>query len=487
MITVEAWTTIRYLRAQGKSVRAIARELGLARNTVRAALRQDAPPRYTRPKRPNPKLEPFITQIEEMVVQKHFIGSRVLRELRALGYQGGQAALYDYLRTFKAETQRSRLTERFETDPAQQGQFDWSPYTVPLGGIVTRVVIFCLTLAFSRRKFYWPSLDETQASVFEALEAALHYFGGSPKQLLVDNAHVFVSDASPEHFTWNKHFLELCGHYGIEPRACQPGRPRTKGKVERPFFYLEQHFIKGNAWEHFGAFARALAAFASDELDTLIHSTTGERPIDRFQAERALLTPLPSVPFIGTHEEMRKVSWDCLISFGGSRYSVPWPYAAKHVWLRTSQGLKLIVRNQSGEQIACHDLAAKKGSTNIDPSHYEGLRKAVPKTRALLEEAFLGLFPEHAAFIEGLLIQQKNNALKHLRAIVDLAEVYPREALAAAFVAAKDYNTYSHRFIRGLLEAGEWVPRDMQSADLAGPNSLTVDLQVYQQILEAGR
>jgi len=193
------------------------------------------------------------------------------------------------------------------------------------------------------------------------------------------------------------------------------------------------------------------------------------------------------VPFIGTHEEMRKVSWNCLISFGGSRYSVPWPYAAKHVWLRTSQGLKLIVRNQRGEQIACHDLAAKKGSTNIDPSHYEGLRKAVPKTRALLEEAFLGLFPEHAAFIEGLVIQQKNNALKHLRAIVDLAGVYPREALAAAFVAAKDYNTYSHRFIRGLLEAGEWVPRDMQPAGPAEPCSLTVDLQVYQQILEAGR
>jgi transposase len=487
MITVEAWTTIRYLRAQGKSVRAIARELGLARNTVRAALRQDAPPHYVRPKRHNPKLEPFIAQIEEMVLQKHFIGSRVFRELRALGYQGGRTALYDYLRTLKTASQRARLTERFETEPAQQGQFDWSSYTAPLGGIVTRVVIFCLTLAFSRRKFYWPSLAETQASIFEALEAALHYFGGSPKQLLVDNARAFVSDASPERFTWNSHFLELCGHYSLEPRACQPGRPRTKGKVERPFFYLEQHFIKGNAWEHFGAFARALAVFTRDELDTLIHATTGERPIDRFEAERPLLTPLPAVPFIGRHEEMRKVSWDCLISFGGSRYSVPWPYAAKHVWLRTSQGRKLIVRNQSGEEIACHDLAARKGSTNIDPSHYENLRQAVPKTRVLLEEAFLGLFPEHAAFIEGLLIQQKNNALKHLRAILGLAEVYPRQALAAAFVAAKDDNTYSHRFIRGLLEAGEWTPCDVRPADLATTSSLSVDLQVYQQVLEAGR
>ena len=482
---MEAWTTIRYLHAQGKSVRAIARELGLSRNTVRAALRQDAPPHYVRPKRRNPKLEPVIAQIEEMVLQKHFIGSRVLRELRALGYDGGQTALYDYLRTLKAEAQRSRLTERFETEPGQQGQFDWSPYTVILGGVVTRVVVFCLTLAYSRRKFYWPSLDETQASVFEALEAALHYFGGSPKQLLVDNAHAFVADASPERFTWNRHFLELCGHYGIEPRACQPGRPRTKGKVERPFFYLEQHFIKGNAWDNFGAFAGALDAFMREELDTLIHSTTGERPIDRFEAERPLLTPLPAVPFIGTHEEMRKVSWDCLISFDGSRYSVPWRYAGKHVWLRTSQGRKLIVRNQSGERIACHDLAAKKGSTSIDPAHYEGLRKGLPKTRVLLEEAFLRLFPEHGAFLEDLAIQQKGNALKHLRAILGLAEVYPPEALAAAFVAAKDYNTYSHRFIRGLLEAGESAPRHSRCPDLAAARAVTVDLQVYQRVLEA--
>ena len=484
---MEAWTTIRYLRAQGKSLRAIARELGVSRNTVRAALRQNAPLQYVRPKRPNLKIEPFIAQIEQMVLQKQFIGSRVLRELRALGYQGGETSLYEYLRSLNAKAYRSRVTERFETDPAQQGQFDWSPYTVPLGGILTRVVVFCLTLAFSRRKFYWPSLDETQASVFEGLEAALHYFGGSPKQLLVDNAHAFVTDASAQHFTWNTHFLELCGHYGIEPRACHPGRPRTKGKVERPFFYLEQHLIKGNGWEDFGVFARALVAFTVDELDTLVHSTTGERPIDRFQAERPLLTPLPAAPFIGTHEEMRKVSWDCLISFGGSRYSVPWPYAGKHVWLRASQGLKLIVRSQAGEQIACHNIAAKKGLTHIEPSHYEGLRKALPKTRVLLQESFLGLFPEHAAFIDGLLIQQKNNALQHLRAILGLAEVYPRTALADAFAAAKEYNTYSHRFIRGLLEAGERVPHDAPLSAPTGASSLVVDLSIYQRVLEAGR
>ncbi len=50
---------------------------------------------------------------------------------------------------------------------------------------MVKVTVFCLTLAFSRRKFYWPGLNEIQASIFEAIESALHHFGGSPKQLLV--------------------------------------------------------------------------------------------------------------------------------------------------------------------------------------------------------------------------------------------------------------------------------------------------------------
>lgn len=489
MITVEAWTTIRYLHSQGKSIRVIAKELGLARNTVRAALRQGNAPRYSRPERPNPKLEPFLADIRLMLFEKRFIGSRILRELRGKGYQGGASALYTHLRALKVTLGDARITERFETAPGQQGQFDWSPYTVSLGGVLTQVSVFCLTLSFSRRKFYWPSLDETQASVFEAIEAALRHFGGSPKEILVDNARVFVADPDPKHFAWNPRFLELCGHYSIEPQACQPGRPQTKGKVERPFFYLEQQFVKGGAWADLGDFAHALAVFTAEDLDVRVHTTTGARPIDRFREEQPLLTPLPARPFIGTHEEMRKVSWDCLVSFGGSRYSVPWRYAGKHVWLRTSQGLRLTIRDQAGQQIALHDLARRKGSTLVEPSHYEGLRKGTPRTRSLLEESFLNLFPEQRWLLDGLSIQQKNNVTDHLRAILSLAEVYSRPALLRAFAAAKEYNTYSQRFIRGLLEAGDPVKQEIRPCEAAAiPTSpVTADLTVYQQILEAGR
>ena len=493
MIVVEAWATIRYLHAQGRPIRAIARELGLSRNTVRTALREDNPPRYARPSRPNPQLAPFSEQIRQMWVEKEFIGTRILRELRALGYEGSASALYAYLRDVKAAV-KARVIERFETLPGQQAQFDWSVYTITLGGQTVKLTLFCLTLAFSRRKFYWPSLDATQASIFEALEAGLRHFGGAPKEVLVDNARALVLEAHPEQPVWNPHFLELCGHYRLQPRTCQPGRPQTKGKVERPFYYLEQQFIKGNTWADWDALAGDLAAFTADDLDQRPHGTTGEPPIERFAREQECLTPLPPVPFIGTHELIRKVSGDCLVPYGGSRYSVPWPYAGKQVWLRPSQGRQLIVRGQDGQEIARHNLVIQKNCTVLVPEHYAGLRRAAPKTRTRLEQDFLQRFPQADWFVEALFIQHKNNGLHHLRAILGLVDLYPADALMWAFEQARLYNTYSQAFIRGLLEAqpqlqpeiwpGLRSPSAIGATPSRCPGGIGADLQVYQRLLE---
>jgi transposase len=489
MLSVEGWTTIRYLHAQGKSIRAIADELGIARNTVRAALRRDGPPRYVRPKRPNPKLAPFADQIRRMAGEQGLIGSRILRELRALGYRGGPTALYSHLRALRAGLPDPRVTARFETGPGQQGQFDWSPYTIPLGGAPAKVIVFCLTLAFSRRKLFWPSCDETQGSIFEAIEAALRFFGGAPKELLLDNAKAFVADARPDRFAWNPRFLELCGHYAIEPIVCQPGRPQTKGKVERPFFYLEEQLIKGRAWPDFDAFAADLARFVADDVDVRVHSTTQERPIDRFAREQPALTPLPRAPFIGSHEESRKVSWDCLVSFRGARYSVPWVYAGQRVWARASQGRRLLLRNQGGEEVARHALAATKGVTVLVAEHYAGLRQDQPKTKAVVAEAFLRRFPEHAWFVAAVERHHPSNAVAHLRAILGLADLYAPAGLRAAFEEARAYQTYSHRFIRGLLEAGDQVapPSGTILCFARPPGAVGADLGVYQAILEAAR
>jgi transposase len=491
LLSVEAWTTIRYLQAQGMGIRAITRELSLSRKAVRRALRSEDVPHYQRPKRPNPQLVPFEVCIRELYFREHLIGSRILRELRLLGYAGSASALYSYLKSLRAQVPSRKATVRYETAPGQQGQFDWSPYTVELGGEPLKVIVYGMTLGYSRRKHYTASLDETQVSIFEAVEGCLRHFGGAPKELLVDNAKAFVLDANPAHFRWNPQFLELCGHYRVQPRACQPYRAQTKGKVERPFFYLEQQFLKGRRFPSFTHLLQELAAFEHDDLDVRVHSTTQERPLDRFAAEAPHLTPLPEARFVGTLALSRKVSWDCLVSFRSSRYSVPAVYAGQLVWLLVSRGTHLLVLDAQRTVIAEHALSTAKGRTVIQDEHYAALRRGPARTYVVLAEQFLARFPQHAAFLEGLTTQHKLNPAAHLRGVLELALLYEAPRLEGAFAVAQEYQTYSHGFIRGLLESGEpptTSPAHGAAFPLAGralpPAPVRCDLGRYQRLLE---
>jgi transposase len=452
LLSVEAWTTIRYLHAQGMAIRAICREVGASRKAVRRALRTEGVPRHRRAKRPNPELAPFEARIRELYFREHLIGSRIVRELRAEGYAGSASALYAYLKGLRAALPSGRATERFETAPGQQGQFDWSPYTVELGGEPTRVIVYGMALGYSRRKHYTASLDETQASIFEAVEACWRRFGGAPKELLVDNAEAFVLDANPAHLRWNPQFLELCGHYRVRPRACRPYRARTKGKVERPFFYLEEQFIKGARFASFQHFLQALAAFERDDLDRRVHATTRERPIDRFAAEAPHLTPLPSR---GTH---------------------------------------LLILDARRQALVEHRLSATKGTITMLEEHYAPLRRTTARTYAVLAEQFLARSPHQAAFLDGLVAQHKLNPADHLRPVMELATPYAPADLERAFALAHEYATYSHGFVRGLLESADHPTVGTPSAEPAPPEGRALpttpvrgDLAPYQRLLEAAR
>jgi len=423
-----------------------------------------------------------------MLVNDHFIGTRILKEMRLRGYDGSQTAFYRFLSSIKVyEGKATKACIRYETLPGQQGQFDWSPYTVPIGGCMTRVVVFRLILGYSRRQCHFASLNESQASVFQGIEHGLLKIGGAPKELVVDNAGAFVVNAQPAHFKWNPRFLELCGHYSMKPVACRVGNPRAKGKVERPFYYLEQHFIKGYSFLSFEHLCQELSRF-DDELGTRVHQTTQERPIDRFEWEREYLTPLPPGRFVSSREVFRHVSWDSLLPFGSSRYSVPSDYAGKDVWVGVSQGRYLQVYNQQGHLVAQHILSEKKRVTILVEEHYANLRKNQARTRIMLENEFLEKFPDERDFLEKLYVQQKLNPVFHLKPILDLATIYPRETMLKVFALAKEYNTFSCHFIRGLLEKEapqEAVPEPRAYSLWAVP-AITVraDLSAYQKIME---
>jgi transposase len=131
------------LLAQGYRNKAIARQLEIDVKTVRRVTK-GAKKRKARPS----KLDAFKPVIQELVVKKELSAIRVLREIRALGYQGGYSVLKEYSRSIRRRSRR-RPHLRFETEKEKQGQVDLSDYTVDFRGQATEVV--CFSMIFGSR------------------------------------------------------------------------------------------------------------------------------------------------------------------------------------------------------------------------------------------------------------------------------------------------------------------------------------------------
>jgi hypothetical protein len=178
---------------------------------------------------------------------KQFRVSGILKDLQSKGYRGSTAALYRYVvQDLKPEKvgQNTDAYRPYETHPGEQSQYDWSDYTVLIGGKLVKVYVHFNISWFSRRKQYNGSLSVLQMDVFESLEESFHKIKGVCARPQVDNAKVFLENASKEHFYWNHRFLDFCGFYRIKLTYSLSYYPWSNGKMEAPFSYPETHFLR---------------------------------------------------------------------------------------------------------------------------------------------------------------------------------------------------------------------------------------------------
>ena len=447
---MEDWVTIKNIkkRKPAMGTRAIAELLNISRNTVKKALSSDNSPEYKRVEKVNPDIEPFKEYITAKLSLGGLIASRVLNDIKSKGYKGSKSAFYRFVTLLNLKEKRT--FRPYETSEAEQAQFDWAEYSIVIAGELTKVYVFNYILGFSRYRIYNASLSINQSCVYEAIENSIIELGGTATRLQTDNAKCFVINSSKDNFLWNQRYLAFCGHYGFKPSRSLPGHPWSKGKVEKPFDYLEEHFIKGNMFFCFDDFINRLKTF-QEEVNNRIHSTTKQTPEHLFNKEKELLLPCANQRYVGIKEEVRKVTSDCLISFSGSRYSVPSIFALREVWLRVSKGYILEIYSSGNVLIATHYLSLQKGKVIIDKSHYKN-HNIERGNFNRVSSMFLDIFPEYNWFIEKLMAQKRINYVYHLTQILHIAGYYPQEDLLKAFSVCRDYNVYTHNFIKGYLE-----------------------------------
>lgn len=293
---------IRVLARQGHGIKAIARELGVSRNTVRKYLRGErSQPKY-RPRAPRPtKLDPYKDYLHARLeaARPHWIPATVLyREIREQGYPGGISQLKAYLAPYKQRPEEPLI--RFETPPGKQMQVDFT--TIRCGRAPLKA--FVATLGYSRATYVLFSEREDSEAWLTGLREAFAYFGGVPEEALFDNAGAIITERDAygegEH-RWHPALAALADEYGFRPKVCRPYRAKTKGKVERFNRYLKESFITPlaatlkmagltldvpTANAHIGRWLDEIAHQRT-------HGTTGEKPAARLAEERLVLLPLP--------------------------------------------------------------------------------------------------------------------------------------------------------------------------------------------------
>lgn len=372
MVNRNKYGAIHELAGNGIPKKEIARQLDVTVKTVRRALKKPLWEPYQRQ-----KAATVLSQFEQWLTSRapevDFNAAILFRELKLSGYTGCYDTVKLFVRPLRSEHRKHLdAVMRFETAPGRQGQVDWGSATVWVGEARIRIHFFAMVLGYSRRLFGRAYLDERLQTLLNAHQEAFSWFGGSPQELLYDNPKTIVVDRKERHPTLHRTFADFAGHYGFTPRLCQPYRPQTKGKIESGVKYIKRNFLPGRRFIDLEHLNRELERWIVEVADIRIHGTTGCRPIERFVEER--LVDLKSVPPYRLEVAItRQVARDCMITFGGNRYSVPWRFAGKQVQVEL-WGDEIRIECNT-EVIATHRKLSGTGRQCSDPAHYQGLFK----------------------------------------------------------------------------------------------------------------
>lgn len=376
MYRQEIWMDVKVLHRQGASIRAIARQTGFSRATVRKILREPvAKPYAPRPARVG-KLDPFVERLAECLAARPFARASVLyEEIRGEGYTGHYEAVKRWVRAARrAASARRRACVRFETAPGIEGQMDWKG---PVKGLLAsdpaaEVHFFRFVLAWSRFAITVVVRSLALPSTLAALCKAFEQLGGVPHRLVLDNPKTAVLVPKPR-LTFHPAFAELCRHYRCEPDPAWPYHPERKGKIERSFQDLRDAGLLDVTYADLGALQRAVDGVEAARR-ARVHTTTGEPPLVRFERERAALLPLPAVAFDPRIPESRRVMSDCTVSFASAFYSVPFQHVGSRVIVKADPLDETIQIFAATECIATHRRVAKRQRSILE-EHVALLRR----------------------------------------------------------------------------------------------------------------
>jgi transposase len=381
MLVVETIAKIRRAHfVQGKSIKAICRELKVSRKVVRKVLRSGATAfEYERSVQPLPRIGPWKDDLERLLAANEARASRerltlmrIFEELRGLGYEGGYDAVRRYARSWQRDRSASPADAYVPLSfaPGEAYQFDWSHEIVLINGVTVKVKVAHVRLCHSRMLFVRAYPRETQEMVFDAHDRAFAFFKGTCTRGIYDNMKTAVETIFVgRERAYNRRFLQMCGHYLVEPTACTPSAGWEKGQVENQVGVVRERFftprLRVKSYEELNAWLldRCIAYAKAHRHPELRERTVWEA----FEEERPSLVAYAG-RFDGFHAVPASVSKTCLVRFDNNRYSVAASAVGRPVEVRAYADR--IELRQEGRLVGEHRRCFGRDQTVFDPWHY---------------------------------------------------------------------------------------------------------------------
>jgi transposase len=334
---------------------------------------------YEREKQPLPKIGPWREQLDALLLEndgkparERLTFIRLFEELRGFGYAGSYDAVRRYAISWRKE--RGAATAPAFVPlifaPGEAYQFDWSHEIVVLNGATVTVKVAHMRLCHSRMLFARAYPRETQEMVFDAHDRGFAFFKGACERGIYDNMKTAVDTIFVgKDRLYNRRFLQMCGHYLVDPVACTPASGWEKGQVENQVGLVRERF-----------FTPRLRCKSLDELNAWLldkcvayakahrHPEIADKAIwEVFEEERPKLVPLRG-RFDGFHAVSASVSKTCLVRFDNNKYSVGASAVGRPVEIQAYAD-RVVIR-QDGAVVAEHPRRFGRGETSYDPWHY---------------------------------------------------------------------------------------------------------------------
>jgi transposase len=361
------------LHRKGLKQRAIARKLGVSRNTVKKYIEE--PELILTPATPRQRkslLDPFHDNIGAWLDDDDYTAAWIYDRLVNMGFTGSYEIVKRRVSQVKGQRQQVAYM-RFETEPGYQAQVDFAEFQITRAdGSVEKRFLFSMILGYSR-KIYAELIRHCDLPTFlDCHLRAFDHFGGVPSEILYDrmkNVYIGRLAGRPK---FNDTLVGFALHYGFIPRVAPSYAAWVKGKVERPYTFIREGFWRGYGYLCLDTANRDLGSWLKMK-DQRVHGTTHEVVATRFERERPHLGSLPRQPFDTAYRIFRKVHKDCTVRFEGNSFVVPHPLVGRSIVLRVKEHTMRIFDDD--RLVVTYEIPSTKGNLVQDKRFYAALKK----------------------------------------------------------------------------------------------------------------